>query len=555
MSGETGSKPRSRSLSLTDQSPMAGDQTPIAGATPVASDQTSITGATSLAGNQTPIAGATPMASDQTNMAGATPLASDQTSIAGATPMASDQTNMAGATPMASDQTPIAGATPLASDQTSITGDQTNMAGATPMASDQTPITGDQTNMAGATPMASDQTNMAGATSLAGDQTFMAGDQTSIAGASTLTVDLDRVVGGFVRFLRRGGLVVGISRSIRFRQALGVLGVVSGIDVYWAGRATLVSKPEDITVYDAMFLAFFHHNTSGLGLRLRNLAESLPITADAESDSNEHNDDADTQTQDRRVLRFSAAEVLQDKDFAEFTEAEIGEAQQVMARMRLRPERQLSRRRAYDPAGDRVDLRRTLRRALRTHGETTDIAARSRTTRARRLVLLLDVSGSMQSYARVLIRFAHAAVVGRGRVEVFALGTRLTRMTRELGSHDVDEAVTAAAAAVADWNGGTRLGEGIGRFNTHWGVRGTARAAIVVILSDGWDRGDPAEMAQQMQRLQRVAHRVIWVNPLKAAPGYEPKAQGMAAALPYVDVFVEGHSLRSLHALADIITN
>ena len=159
----------------------------------------------------------------------------------------------------------------------------------------------------------------------------------------------------------------------------------------------------------------------------------------------------------------------------------------------------------------------------------------------------------MEAYARVLIRFAHAAVVGRGRVEAFALGTRLTRMTRQLGSHDVDEAVAEAAEEVVDWSGGTRLGEAIGHFNDEWGVRGMSRSSIVVILSDGWDRGDPAEMAEQMARLKRTAHRVVWVNPLKAGPGYEPTARGMAAALPHIDEFLEGHSLRSLETLADVL--
>lgn len=373
--------------------------------------------------------------------------------------------------------------------------------------------------------------------------------------AAHSAVDVDRVVAGFVRFLRRGGLDLSISRSIRFRQALGVVGLGSGIDVYWAGRATLIAQPGEIAMYDAMFGAFFHHNTSGLGLSFVDTVEALPVSADSDDNGQNGADEAaDDQRRDQSTaLAFSADEVLSNKDFAEFTNAEIAESQQAMARMRLHPQRQRSRRRISDPGGDRLDLRRTIRRALRTHGEPIDVATSSRRHRARRLVLLLDVSGSMESYARVLIRFAHAAVAGRGRVEVFALGTRLTRMTRELGSFDVDEAVRAAAAAVVDWSGGTRLGEAVGRFNREWGVRGTARGAIVVILSDGWDRGDPDEMATEMQRLQRTAHQVIWVNPLKAGPGYEPTARGMAAALPYVDSFVEGHSLRSLHALADII--
>jgi uncharacterized protein len=168
-------------------------------------------------------------------------------------------------------------------------------------------------------------------------------------------------------------------------------------------------------------------------------------------------------------------------------------------------------------------------------------------------VLLLDVSGSMEPYARALLRFVQAAVAGRRRVEAFALGTRLTRITRELGSRDPDRAVRQAADRVLDWSGGTRLGDGLRRFNDEWGVRGTARGAVVVILSDGWDRGDPDALAEQMQRLTRVAYRVVWVNPLKVTPGYAPLARGMAAALPHIDRFVEGHSLAALDHLADVL--
>jgi len=221
--------------------------------------------------------------------------------------------------------------------------------------------------------------------------------------------------------------------------------------------------------------------------------------------------------------------------------------------MRLRAATRRSRRRRPARTGDHHDLRRTARAAMRTGGEPVRVARTRNRERTRRLVLLLDVSGSMEPYARVMIRFAHAAVVGRAHVEVFALGTRLTRLTRHLGTHDVDDAVAAATATVADWSGGTRLGTTITEFNQSWGIRGMARGATVVILSDGWDRGDPGEMTEAMARLHRAAHRVVWVNPLKAGPGYEPTARGMAAALPHVDDFLEGHCLRSLSALADAV--
>ena len=159
----------------------------------------------------------------------------------------------------------------------------------------------------------------------------------------------------------------------------------------------------------------------------------------------------------------------------------------------------------------------------------------------------------MEPYARALLRFVQAAVAGRRRVEAFALGTRLTRLTRELGTRDPDRALERAADRVVDWSGGTRLGGGLRAFNDRWGVRGMARGAVVVILSDGWDRGDPVELAQQMQRLRRVAHRLVWVNPLKVTPGYAPLARGMAAALPHIDRFVEGHSIEALEHLAAVL--
>lgn len=363
------------------------------------------------------------------------------------------------------------------------------------------------------------------------------------------TPPIERLAAGFVHCLRSGGLIVPVGMTLRFTDALGAVGVGDGNDVYWAGRATLISRPEDIAMYDAMFLAFFHRNGVGFKVRFEDEPESTSVgTDDGDGDG-----DGDADDDEVEALRYSASETLNEKDFAEFTKAELAEAQRVMAKMRLHPSQRRSRRRTPSRRGDRQDLRRTVQAAMRTAGEPLELRRTSTGKRTRRLVLLLDVSGSMEPYARVLIRFAHAAVVGRGRVEVFGLGTRLTRMTRQLGTHDVDEAVTAAAEAVVDWSGGTRLGEAIGRFNDEWGVRGMARGAIVVILSDGWDRGDPDEMSTEMERLHRTAHKVIWVNPLKASPGYEPIARGMAAAMPHVDTFLEGHCLDSLDTLSDSI--
>ncbi len=360
-------------------------------------------------------------------------------------------------------------------------------------------------------------------------------------------LDTDRLVAGFVRYLRRGGLSITLSQSLTFRNSLDIVGTSDGIDVYWAGRSTLVVRREEIPMYDAMFLAFFHHNSSGFTQRFDEVIETLGLAGDHDGDG------STADVKPAITLRYSPSDSLSDKNFAEFSAEELREAEQVMARMRLQPSTRRSRRRRPRRTGDRLDLRRTARAAMRTGGEPIKLAVTTQADRTRRLVLLLDVSGSMEPYARVMIRFAHAAVIARGNVEVFALGTRLTRLTRQLGTHDVDEAVNAAAASALDWSGGTRLGATLGEFNREWGLRGMARGATLVVVSDGWDRGDPTEMDEAMTRLHRAAHRVIWVNPLKAGPGYEPTAKGMAAALPHIDTFLEGHSLRSLSALADAV--
>jgi uncharacterized protein with von Willebrand factor type A (vWA) domain len=254
------------------------------------------------------------------------------------------------------------------------------------------------------------------------------------------------------------------------------------------------------------------------------------------------------------TVRWSPVEVLRERDFASYTASEFAQARRLMADLRLTGSRRPSRRRKVTRAHGTPDLRRTVRRTLRAGGEVAPPVFNKTGTRPRPLVLLLDVSGSMEPYARAFVRFVHAAVVSRTRVEAFALGTRLTRVTRELSSRDPDAAVHAAASRVVDWAGGTRLGDGLRAFNDEWGIRGMARGAIVVILSDGWDRGEPDALAEQMARLSRVAYKIVWVNPLKASPGYAPLAQGMAAALPHVDVFVEGHSLAALEEVAEVIS-
>ncbi len=361
---------------------------------------------------------------------------------------------------------------------------------------------------------------------------------------------------GFGRALRAAGLDVPTGSVVMFAEALGCVGVDRRDRVYWAGRATLVRRPEDVAVYDRIFDAFWLDRAGATSPSVTVPSLTLAIDTGDDDDTDLPGPDEEQPAGDTLSVRYSAVETLRERDFAVLDEAEWVETQRLLDRLRLSGEPRPSRRlRPARRSRGHPDLRRTVRRSLRHGGVPLQRAWKQAVSRPRRVVLLVDVSGSMEPYARALLRFAHAAVSARqiGRVEAFSLGTRLTRLTRELRQRDPDAALEGAARRVADWSGGTRLGEGLAEFNDRWGVRGMARGAVIIVLSDGWDRGDPAALAEQMGRLAMVAHRVVWVNPLKATPGYAPLARGMAAALPYVDQFVEGHSLVALEQLAALV--
>jgi uncharacterized protein with von Willebrand factor type A (vWA) domain len=314
-----------------------------------------------------------------------------------------------------------------------------------------------------------------------------------------------------------------------------------------------VRNPEDISVYDRAFSAFWQSIIFEVGVD--EAGDDLLIAFDSEEAGDAPNDDQQRSSDDtEQALRFSTVETLSNKDFATYTDDELRAAQLLMARLRFIGPPRRSFRYHSSRRGQRPDLHATLRASLRAGGEPIRRQWREPGERLRKLVLLLDISGSMEPYARAMLRFVHAAVSGRQRVEAFAIGTRLTRMTKELNSRDPDMALAQASRRVKDWSGGTRLGECLRVFNDDWGVRGMARGAIVVILSDGWDRGGPEVLAEQMQRLQRTSYQTVWVNPLKVTPGYAPLARGMAAALPYVDAFVEGHSLAAMEELSQVIS-
>ena len=355
----------------------------------------------------------------------------------------------------------------------------------------------------------------------------------------------------FARALRVAGLDVPPGTVLTYARALDALGTAERDPVYWAGRATLVRRPEDVPAYDAAFAAFWEGRRS-----LRPPEHERPppppiaVDDDAPADGGEQ---PAVEPGTTTAVRFSSREVLRRKDLGACTPEELAEAARLVDRLRLSGARRRSRRRRPSNRGE-LDLRRTAAVARRAGGEPIRLQRQAPSDRLRRLVLLVDVSGSMAPYARALLRFAAAAVAARRDVEVFALGTRLTRLTHALATHDPDAALRAAAAAVPDYEGGTRLGDTVAAFNERWGIRGMARGADVVVLSDGWDRGDPARLGTELERLHRVAHRVVWVNPLKASAGYAPLAGGMAAALPHVDDFVEGHSVESIESLARLLS-
>jgi len=372
--------------------------------------------------------------------------------------------------------------------------------------------------------------------------------------AGTPTTPGERLAGGFVGLLRGVGITVPVSRLITFVESLAMVGVSDRDSVYWAGRSTLLDDRQDLDLYDSAFAVFWEQRDSGSQPSV--LPEAPPVLmATDEAGGFEDDEDPDGEEGQLVQVRYSATEVLRNTDFASCSPEELAELHALMADLKFTSRTRPSHRLVADRKGRQIDLRRTLRAAMTTGGEAVVLARRRRARRQRRLILLVDVSGSMESYARALLRFANAAVAGRARVEAFTIGTRLTRVTRELASRDPDAAMMAASESVRDWSGGTRLGAMIREFNDDWGVRGLARGAVVVVLSDGWDRGDPAELAEQMERLHRVTHKLIWVNPLKHTPGYVPLARGMAAALPHVDTFVEGHAFASLERLVSLISS
>ncbi|HEX2398820.1 MAG TPA: VWA domain-containing protein [Mycobacterium sp.] len=354
-------------------------------------------------------------------------------------------------------------------------------------------------------------------------------------------------VAGFARALAVAGLPVASDAVETYTRALSQVDLGDPGQVYWAGRATLCRGPDDIPRYDLVFENWFGgtvprsapHATQR---QRRSSIATLDAAGAAETGG------------DAPRLRVAAAdtEILRHRDISELTAAERAHLAELLAALRPRSPTRPALRLRPSRRG-RIDPRRTVRHMLAAGGEPVRPRHQRKATRPRRIVLLLDVSGSMSPYADALLRFAHVVARANPATEVFSLGTRMTRLSRPLRIRDPELALAAAGRAVPDWAGGTRLGETMRAFLDRWGRRGLARGAVVVVFSDGWERGDPRLLADQMAALRRLAHAVLWVTPHAGADGYQPVQSGIAAALPFIDRLLAGHSLATLQALLDEI--
>ncbi len=405
----------------------------------------------------------------------------------------------------------------------------------------------------------------------------------STAGSSASSldrVDLAALVGAFGNLLHAAGVPVSPERSGRFARAVALVRPDALEEWYWAGRVTLLSSHDEVETYDRVFGQVFRGLADVADWRGQTPppAQRSPRPAPGEPHRERHREHGPSPSPPEApaaadpdvtpagvdagpgadgpdlLAAASAEERLRRTDLAQLTDDELAALGDLMAALRPAAPRRASRRTARHPRGRHIDLRATLRRARATGGDPVRRVFRRRTERPRHLVLIADVSGSMAPYARAYLHLLHGAVRA-AKADAFVFATRLTWLSRPLAGTQPDLALRRAVAAAPDWSGGTRLGEALRSFNDDHGRRGMARGAVVVIVSDGWDTGDPAVVGEQMARLARLAHRIVWVNPRKAAAGYQPLVGGMAAALPHVDAFVSGHSLAALDevlaALAD----
>ena len=362
----------------------------------------------------------------------------------------------------------------------------------------------------------------------------------------------------FGRVLRRAGVDVHPGRLLDVIEALGQVNLGERDEVYHTCRALLVHRQEQIAMFDRAFAAFWraHHEGAARSEPPRGEPHAAAVAIEevlAPDDSTAVDDadeaEGDASAQDRTLRTWSDLGVLADKDFAAFTTDELAEAGAALSRLVWNPGERRTRRWVRG-RGSRIDLRRAIAGSLRTGGDVVDLARRTRRVRPRALVLLCDVSGSMERYSRVLLHFAHAITRRHQRVEAFLFSTELTRITRQLRMPRPDDALAAVSQSVPDWSGGTRIGGAVKEFHQRWGRRVLTGGPVVLLISDGWDRGEPGELRDQIARLQRSCHRLVWLNPLIGTADYAPLTRGLQAALPFVDDFLPARTVTNLADLA-----
>ena len=358
----------------------------------------------------------------------------------------------------------------------------------------------------------------------------------------------------FGRALRAKGLAIGSGDILTYCAAMAPLDPTDLVDLYWAGRTTMIVRREDIPVYDEVFRAFFLASESPVQKMLKLKAQAA---AEAEQPFEIPATEPSGKEQEEETLlglMASNVETLKHRSFSECTDEELAAIRRIMKRIKFTPPKRRTRRTRTSDDGRRPDMRRTIRQSMRTNGEMVNLYWRRRRVRLRPLILILDVSGSMSDYSRALLQFAYSAKRASQKVEVFCFGTRLTHVTKPLQTRKPNEALERAAKLVVDWEGGTRIGESVDKFVRKWGRRGMCRGGVVVICSDGLDRGDPELLSDSMDRLSRLCHNIVWMNPHKGDnPDYQPQTVGMMAAQPHIDVLLSGHDLSSLEELATLL--
>ena len=396
----------------------------------------------------------------------------------------------------------------------------------------------------------------------------------AVFGVETIHLDLPPLAGALSRRLHEAGVPVTPARAADFARSLSLVRPITRRRLYWTARAVFVSDPAQASVFDQVFRSVFgsrddredfepedvrtagappderprsEHRTS-----LRDGNEADPRATVSASPPGAADDD-DLAEVEVPLTLASDEELLGQRSFDTLDPHELAQLYRLMSRLELATPRRRTRRYEKGRHGERIDMRRTLRGSLRTGGDPIRLARRRRRIARRRLVMLSDISGSMEPYARAYLQFLTCATSAGPRAEAFVFATRLTRLTRALASRNPERAIQRAAASAPDWSSGTRIGDALREFNDRHGRRGMARGAVVVIISDGWERGDPTLVAREMARLARLAYRIVWVNPRVSASAFSVQAGGMRAALPYCDALVSGHSFQALGEVVDAI--